>query len=178
MNKTFKTIWNDARRCYIVANEAQKSHGKPSKSAVALAVAATAVLTMGAAQAAYVEQGLKATASFNVDAAVASWETDEYQADWGLAAMNASKAYALGFTGQGVTVGVMDSGALLQAHPDLAGDRFHASEADSHQKFLTISVHNNLTPQLYSSSLQHPAPFRNFGYSNRLDLPPLLSLKQ
>ncbi len=132
MNKTFKTIWNDARRCYIVANEAQKSHGKPSKSAVALAVAATAVLTMGAAQAAYVEQGLKATASFNVDAAVASWETDEYQADWGLAAMNASKAYALGFTGQGVTVGVMDSGALLQAHPDLAGDRFHASEADSH----------------------------------------------
>ena len=131
MNKTFKTIWNDARRCYIVANEAQKSHGKPSKSAVALAVAATAVLTMGAAQAAYVEQGLKATASFNVDAAVASWETDEYQADWGLAAMNASKAYALGFTGQGVTVGVMDSGALLQAHPDLAGDRFHASVADA-----------------------------------------------
>ena len=40
MNKTFKTIWNDVRRCYIVANEAQKSHGKPSKSAVALAVAA------------------------------------------------------------------------------------------------------------------------------------------
>ena len=35
MNKTFKTIWNDVRRCYIVANEAQKSHWKPSKSAVA-----------------------------------------------------------------------------------------------------------------------------------------------
>lgn len=130
MNKTFKTIWNDARRCYIVANEAQKSHGKPSKSAIALAVAATAVLTMGAAQAAYVEQGLKATASFNVDAAVASWETDEYQADWGLAAMHASKAYALGYHGQGVAVGVMDSGALLQGHPDLAGDRFHASHAE------------------------------------------------
>ena len=130
MNKTFKTIWNDARRCYIVANEAQKSHGKPSKSAVALAVAATAVLTMGAAQAAYVEAGMKATASFNVDAAVASWETDEYKADWGLAAMNASKAYALGFHGQDVAVGVMDSGALLQGHPDLAGDRFHASHAE------------------------------------------------
>lgn len=132
MNKTFKTIWNDVRRCYIVANEAQKSHGKPSKSAVALAVSATAVLTMGAANAAYVEPGFEATASFDVDAATASWETDEYKADWGLAAMNASKAYALGYHGQGVAVGVMDSGALLQKHPDLAGDRFHASEADSH----------------------------------------------
>ena len=40
MNKTFKTLWNDVRRCYIVANEAQKSHGKPSKCAVAVAVAA------------------------------------------------------------------------------------------------------------------------------------------
>ena len=132
MNKTFKTIWNDVRRCYIVANEAQKSHGKPSKSAVALAVVATAVLTMGAANAAYVEPGFEATASFDVDAATASWETEEYKADWGLAAMNASKAYALGYHGQGVAVGVMDSGALLQKHPDLAGDRFHASEADSH----------------------------------------------
>lgn len=45
MNKTFKTIWNDVRRCYIVANEAQRSHGKPSKSAVALAVAATALFS-------------------------------------------------------------------------------------------------------------------------------------
>ena len=82
MNKTFKTLWNDVRRCYIVANEAQKSHGKPSKSAVALAVAATAILTMGAANAAYVEPGYEATASFNVGAAVASWETDEYKADF------------------------------------------------------------------------------------------------
>lgn len=44
MNKTFKTLWNDVRRCFIVANEAQKSHGKPSKSAVvAVAVAALSV---------------------------------------------------------------------------------------------------------------------------------------
>ena len=129
MNKTFKTIWNDARRCYIVANEAQKSHGKPSKSAVALAVAATAVLTMGAAQAAYVDPGLVATSHENYNQAVESWETSEYKADWGLAAMKASKAYALGYHGQGVAVAVMDSGALLQGHPDLAGDRFHASHA-------------------------------------------------
>ena len=42
MNKTFKTLWNDVRRCYIVANEAQKTHGKPSKAAV------VAVAVMGA----------------------------------------------------------------------------------------------------------------------------------
>lgn len=64
-----------------------------------------------------------------VEKAQQSWETAEYQKDWGLAAMNASKAYALGFHGQGVAVGVMDSGALLQKHPELAGDRFHASHA-------------------------------------------------
>ena len=125
MNKTFKTIWNEARRCYIVANEAQKSHGKPSKSAVALAVAATALFS-SVASAAYVAQNHMDMAS-----AVASWEDAEYQKDWGLGAMNASTAYALGFNGNGVAVGVMDSGALLQKHSDLAGDRFHASEADS-----------------------------------------------
>ncbi len=43
--------------------------------------------------------------------------------------MHASKAYALGFNGNGVTVGVMDSGALLNIHPDLTGDRFSVSEA-------------------------------------------------
>ena len=128
MNKTFKTIWNDARRCFIVANEAQKSHGKPSKSAVALAVAATALFST-VAGAAYVEPGFVAQNSAQVKDAVQSWETDEYKKDWGLTAMNASKAYALGFHGQGVAVAVMDSGALLQKHSELAGDRFHASHA-------------------------------------------------
>lgn len=128
MNKTFKTIWNDVRRCYIVANEAQKSHGKPSKSAVALAVAATAVLTMGAAQAAYVEPGFVATQAGNVDQAVASWETDEYMENWGLVAQKASSAYALGYYGQGVKVGMMDSG-ILKGHVELSGDRWHVVSA-------------------------------------------------
>ena len=128
MNKTFKTIWNDARRCYIVANEAQKSHGKPSKSAVALAVAATAVLTMGAAQAAYVDPGFVATQAGNVEQAVASWETDEYMQNWGLVAQKASSAYALGYYGQGVKVGMMDSG-ILKGHVELTGDRWHVVSA-------------------------------------------------
>lgn len=132
MNKTFKTIWNDVRRCYIVTNEAQKTHGKPSKSAVALAVAATAFLTMGVANAAYLDPGMVATDHESFEQAKITWETPEYQADWGLGALHASTAYALGYHGQGVAVGVMDSGALLQKHPDLAGDRFHASAADAH----------------------------------------------
>ena len=124
MNKTFKTLWNDVRRCYIVANEAQKSHGKPSKSAV-VAIAVAAALGATAASAAYVEPGFVAQNNAQLEQAKQSWETDEYKADWGLKAINASTAYALGYHGQGVMVGVMDSGALLQKHPELAGDRFH-----------------------------------------------------
>lgn len=82
------------------------------------------------AQAAYVEPGFKATSSAAIAEAQRSFETAEYQKDWGLAAMHASKAYALGFNGKGVTVGVMDSGALLNIHPDLMGDRFSVSKAE------------------------------------------------
>ena len=131
MNKTFKTLWNDVRRCYIVANEAQKTHGKPSKAAV-VAVAVAAAMGATVASAAYVEPGFVAQNHAQLEQAKQSWETAEYKGDWGLAAMNASSAYALGYNGKGVAVGVMDSGALLQKHPELAGDRFHASEADSH----------------------------------------------
>ena len=82
------------------------------------------------AQAAYVEPGFKATSSAAIAEAQRSFETAEYQKDWGLAAIHASKAYALGFNGKGVTVGVMDSGALLNIHPDLMGDRFSVSKAE------------------------------------------------
>lgn len=149
MNKTFKTIWNEARRCYIVADEAQKSHGKPSKCAVVLAVAATAFLS-GAASAAYVDPGFVAQNASQVDQAIASWETSEYQSDWGLAAMNASKAYALGYHGQGVTSGVMDSGALL-SHPDLAGGRITGTEVSGN-----YGADGNRYPQNTGSNGENP----------------------
>lgn len=92
------------------------------------------MLGAGAASAAYMapkagsqDPGFVANSSTQLDAAKKSWETAEYKKDWGLTAMNASSAYALGYHGQGVAVGVMDSGALLQKHSELAGDRFHAS---------------------------------------------------
>lgn len=121
MNKTFKTIWNEARRSYIVTNEAQKTHGKPSKSAVALAVAAAAALVAGTASAAYVEEGVLGSTH--------SWESEEYgnatatkAGQHGLTHINASTAYAEGYTGKGVLIGVVDSGALL-SHSEMAGGR-------------------------------------------------------
>jgi outer membrane autotransporter protein len=40
----------------------------------------------------------------------ASWRTEEFNADWGKAAIGAEYAYALGYSGAGVKVGVLDSG--------------------------------------------------------------------
>lgn len=54
-----------------------------------------------------------------------SWESAEYLKDWGLVSMNASTAYALGFNGTGVNIGVMDSGVLL-AHPEFQDGRIHS----------------------------------------------------
>ena len=121
MNKTFKTKWSSLRQQYIVTDEKHVLKGKASKNTVTLAIAAVLAIASGTSSAAYVEKGVVGNQ--------ASWESAEYQKDWGLAAMNASKAYSLGFNGQNVAVGVMDSGALLQKHPELAGNRFHASSA-------------------------------------------------
>lgn len=133
MNRVFKTKWSVAHQEYVVTDEKHASKTKAAKSVVALAVAAL-MLGAGAASAAYMapkagsqDPGFVANSSTQLDAAKKSWETAEYKKDWGLTAMNASSAYALGYHGQGVAVGVMDSGALLQKHSELAGDRFHAS---------------------------------------------------
>lgn len=48
---------------------------------------------------------------------VSSFETPEYYAQAGLQQINAAEAYALGYTGSGVTVGVVDSG-IAAAHPE------------------------------------------------------------
>lgn len=126
MNRVFKTKWSVAHQEYVVTDEKHTTKTKAAKSAVALAVAAL-MLGAGVASAAYMEPGFVAKNSTQLEQAKESWETAEYKKDWGLGAMHASTAYALGLPGQGVAVGVMDSGALLQKHSELAGDRFHAS---------------------------------------------------
>ena len=123
MNRVYKTKWSAAHQQYVVTDEHHATKGKAAKSAVAIAVAA--FMMAAGAQAAYKDPNPNIS-SASVAEAQRAFETAEYQKDWGLAAMNASKAYALGFTGKDVAVGVMDSGALLQDHPDLKGDRFHA----------------------------------------------------
>lgn len=143
MNRVFKNKWSAAHQQYVVTDEHRSTKGKASKSAVALAVAAVAMMAAGGASAAYIDPGYEATSWQDFEAAKASWETDEYKADWGLTAMNSSTAYALGYTGAGVHVGVMDSGALLEKHPDLAGSRFHAVKVDN----LAYGTTGNRYPQ-------------------------------
>lgn len=128
MNRVYKTKWSAAHQQYVVTDEHHATKGKAAKSTLAIAVASIMMAT--GAQAAYMEPGFVAENSTQVTEAQKSFETSEYQKDWGLTAMHASKAYALGFNGKGVTVGVMDSGALLNIHPDLTGDRFSVSSAE------------------------------------------------
>ncbi len=59
----------------------------------------------------------------------ASWETPEYQKDWGLTVMNASDAYARGYTGQGVQLGVMDSG-VLKEHREFSDGRITVTKVE------------------------------------------------
>lgn len=127
MNRIYKTKWSAAHQQYVVTDEHHATKGKAAKSTLAIAVASIMMAT--GAQAAYMEPGFVAENSTQVTEAQKSFETSEYQKDWGLTAMHASKAYALGFNGKGVTVGVMDSGALLNIHPDLTGNRFSVSSA-------------------------------------------------
>ena len=120
MNRVFKTKWSAAHQQYVVIDEHHATKGKASKSAVAIAVAA--FMMAAGAQAAYMDPNPNIS-SASVAEAQRAFETAEYNADWGLKAMHASKAYALGFTGKGVAVAVMDSGALL-SHSELSGERF------------------------------------------------------
>jgi len=69
------------------------------------------------------DPGRVATSPADFAAARATWETPEYRRSWGLTAQNASSAYALGFYGQGVTVGIMDSGFQAE-HQEFQGGRF------------------------------------------------------
>lgn len=57
----------------------------------------------------------------DLNAAIATWASNaEFKSDWGLGAMNAQSAYALGFSGKGVKLGAVDSGLRL-THQEFAG---------------------------------------------------------
>lgn len=50
----------------------------------------------------------------------ADFETPEFYANWGLSRVNAAQAYAMGFTGAGVKIGIADSPIQL-SHPEFSG---------------------------------------------------------
>ncbi|MGY2288328.1 autotransporter domain-containing protein [Pseudomonas sp. SDO528_S397] len=67
---------------------------------------------LGTAQAApYVETGKLGDA--------ASWRSAQFKADWGLGAIHADSAYAAGYTGQGVKLGIFDQ-PVYALHPEFA----------------------------------------------------------
>ena len=55
----------------------------------------------------------------------ASWRTPEFLRSYGLRSMGAEFAYAAGYSGQGVRIGLVDSGFYF-GHPDLPSSRFTA----------------------------------------------------
>ncbi|WP_199685721.1 autotransporter outer membrane beta-barrel domain-containing protein [Serratia inhibens] len=76
-------------------------------SAVLLCLAA-----IGGAQAApYVESGRQGDP--------ASWRSNEFNAEWGLGAIHAEQAYAAGYTGKGIKLGIFDQPVYAQ-HPEFA----------------------------------------------------------
>ncbi len=51
-----------------------------------------------------------------------SWHDDEFNADWGLAAIGADYAYARGLSGKGIRLGIFDSGVATD-HSEFAGKK-------------------------------------------------------
>ena len=101
----------------------RKNKLNPVFTLTALAAAMLSV-TAGANEYSYAnDPGFVASNLGEMAAAKASWETAEYLRSGGLAVLNASSAYALGYFGQNRTVGVMDSGSLA-THRDFQGARW------------------------------------------------------
>jgi subtilase-type serine protease len=72
-----------------------------------------ALASIGTAQAApYVENGKAGDPN--------SWRSAEFNADWGLGAINAQEAYAAGYSGKGVKLGIFDQPVYAQ-HPEFSG---------------------------------------------------------
>ncbi|MDL0089036.1 S8 family serine peptidase [Campylobacter gastrosuis] len=86
-----------------------------TKSKLKISLLACAMIWGGGEALAYDEKGTLGN--------TLSWESPEYLNQWGLKSLNVSTAYALGITGKGVKIGVLDSGILL-SHPEFLGGRF------------------------------------------------------
>lgn len=61
-----------------------------------------------------------------------SWVTDEFKQQWGLEAIGAQYAYARGYTGKGINIGIFDESVF--PHPEFAG-RLDKADADEPYNF-------------------------------------------
>jgi autotransporter-associated beta strand protein len=106
------------------------------------------------------DPGFVATSPEELAAAKASWETPEYgyyfgydpstggttiNAPWQLVAVNASTAYALGYYGQGVTLGMMDSG-YRPTHEEFQTDRIQSVTAEGYYATSGYGYRTSPTP--------------------------------
>lgn len=88
------------------------AHAVRAANRVSLGAMACYLATLGVAQAApYVEAGQAGDP--------ASWRSAEFKAQWGLGAINADQAYAAGYTGSGVKLGIFDQ-PVYAPHPEFA----------------------------------------------------------
>lgn len=69
---------------------------------------------------------LAVATSANGQLAPSDFATPEYFRNWGLSYTNAAQAYALGFTGAGVKIGIADTQAQL-SHPEFIGRTYWPS---------------------------------------------------
>lgn len=79
-------------------------------SAVAIALGLAGIGQAGASN--YIEQGKAGDA--------ASWRSSEFNAEWGLGAIHADEAYAAGYTGKGIKLGIFDQ-PVYAKHPEFSG---------------------------------------------------------
>lgn len=66
------------------------------------------------------ESSLPITSLAGLSGDASSWISEEFQADWGLEAINAHHAYARGLTGNGIRLGLVDTGTGFD-HTEFAG---------------------------------------------------------
>lgn len=94
--------------------------GIGNQALLGLTVAAAATAA-GAALAGDDKTGGSSSGGGGANPPAEDFETQEYNNQWGLGAINASTAYSRGATGEDITVAVLDSG-LLTTHTDIDGN--------------------------------------------------------
>ena len=110
-------FWGDTRKMRKIKAAARGTARKPMSL---LSAAVAAALLAGIAVPAFAQ-----SADAGQVGDPSSWHDDEFNADWGLAAIGADYAYARGLSGKGIRLGIFDSGSGLD-HPEFAGKNNHA----------------------------------------------------